>query len=567
MGKREYLITEKVKLDFKKKGTIIFFDEYLQNLFDKKDLKNVEYSSFYSIKDQENLDFESDLLHEKVNLYRADLSKVLNKIHKTDYSEKYWGLILDQFIFLTINPIIIDYPLLKKIYESNKNILLNKVSFKNFYSDSVDFHSSYFEDNRQAYVRYVIGKKLGFETEKLHQSNTDEKIKKKSIKENFFDKILRSIFQSYVKFYKPKLILNSYLGKLNAIKIFLNSFGKILSIPTHLFFKDNTYYKKKNIDLRKQLRVTERDFIDETFNLLIKDFMPASYIENFEYYNKIIKKLKFLPLLGTATSLIYNDHFKYLSAEILKSNGKVITLQHGGLIGKIKYDYDEVIQKKYASKTFHWYDAKSIKENFFDKLKKYNLSNIESKNKILIYPTRTILKANYKYPLLKQYHPYLNLNYKFYEYLNSDIKEKTKIKLFPEPTSKLVKEKWIEKYNKKNLFVENKKNIFSNYKLIILDDFSTPICELLYTGAPFLIIVDQYSEYKKNTYDKIINLEKINVLFRHPDKAADFLNKNYHNLPKWWNTVKKNQIYQDIKNDLLPDFSRQIKLQKILETL
>ena len=46
MGKREYLITEKVKLDFKKKGTIIFFDEYLQNLFDKKDLKNVEYSSY-----------------------------------------------------------------------------------------------------------------------------------------------------------------------------------------------------------------------------------------------------------------------------------------------------------------------------------------------------------------------------------------------------------------------------------------------------------------------------------------------------------------------------------------
>ena len=89
-------------------------DEYLQNLFDKKDLKNVEYSSFYSIKDQENLDFESDLLHEKVNLYRADLSKVLNRIHKTDYSEKYWGLILDQFLFLTINPIIIDYPLLKK---------------------------------------------------------------------------------------------------------------------------------------------------------------------------------------------------------------------------------------------------------------------------------------------------------------------------------------------------------------------------------------------------------------------------------------------------------------------
>ena len=109
----------------------------------------------------------------------------MNKIFSGDKSFFFWKTSIIWSI--TINPIIIDYPLLKKIYESNKNILLNKVSFKNFYSDTVDFHSSYFEDNRQAYVRYVIGKKLGFETEKFHQSNTDEKIKKKSIKENFFD--------------------------------------------------------------------------------------------------------------------------------------------------------------------------------------------------------------------------------------------------------------------------------------------------------------------------------------------------------------------------------------------
>ena len=46
---------------------------------------------------------------------------------------------------------------------------------------------------------------------------------------------------------------------------------------------------------------------------------------------------------------------------------------------------------------------------------------------INIYPTRIMLKANYKYPLLKKYHPNLNLNYKFYESLNSDIKENTNV--------------------------------------------------------------------------------------------------------------------------------------------
>ena len=43
---------------------------------------------------------------------------------------------------------------------------------------------------------------------------------------------------------------------------------------------------------------------------------------------------KTVPMLGTAVSLIHNDHFKYMAASIINKGGKLIIFQHGGLIGK-----------------------------------------------------------------------------------------------------------------------------------------------------------------------------------------------------------------------------------------
>ena len=41
-------------------------------------------------------------------------------------------------------------------------------------------------------------------------------------------KILRLIFRNYVKLYKPKLILDSYLGKINDLKMILKDGSRIV---------------------------------------------------------------------------------------------------------------------------------------------------------------------------------------------------------------------------------------------------------------------------------------------------------------------------------------------------
>ena len=68
--------------------------------------------------------------------YRTQLAKKINILHSESCSIKYWGLILDQFLFLIINQIYIEQKILKKIFLKNKNLIVNKELFTNTYLDS-----------------------------------------------------------------------------------------------------------------------------------------------------------------------------------------------------------------------------------------------------------------------------------------------------------------------------------------------------------------------------------------------------------------------------------------------
>ena len=118
--KKTYLVGDFPSKKFLEKKNIIFFDEYLFNFY-KKEIKNKRISYFFSFKDLENLEYSSKFVFNKIKIYKKQLSKTLNKIHNKKFSQKYWELILDKFLFLFLNNIYIEYNFLKKIYFKKKD--------------------------------------------------------------------------------------------------------------------------------------------------------------------------------------------------------------------------------------------------------------------------------------------------------------------------------------------------------------------------------------------------------------------------------------------------------------
>ena len=96
--KKKYLITSFSKLNFKSFKNFIFADEYLFRLYQNEDLKKFKYDFANSINSIENFRHNKNYFFKKITTYRKQLANHLNIFHNTNYSIKYWGIILDSFL-------------------------------------------------------------------------------------------------------------------------------------------------------------------------------------------------------------------------------------------------------------------------------------------------------------------------------------------------------------------------------------------------------------------------------------------------------------------------------------
>ena len=119
MISREYLITDVLNDELKIKKNYYFADEYLNRYYEKyRQNKNLNY--FFSIKSYSEINHLSKFVFKKISIYRDQLFKKLNLIHNKTYSKRYWGLILDQFLYLIVNTIYIETKIFKKIFAKKK---------------------------------------------------------------------------------------------------------------------------------------------------------------------------------------------------------------------------------------------------------------------------------------------------------------------------------------------------------------------------------------------------------------------------------------------------------------
>ena len=72
-----------------------------------------------------------------------------------------------------------------------------------------------------------------------------------------------------------------------------------------------------------------------------------------------------------------------------------------------------------------------------------------------------------------------------------------------------------------------KGNLYKNFKITIIDNFSTPLFELLYQYEPFIIINNSKLLEFTHEFKLIIRELKNLIYFLVLKKASQFLNKNY----------------------------------------
>ena len=232
--------------------------------------------------------------------------------------------------------------------------------------------------------------------------------------------------------------------------------------------------------------------------------------------------------------------------------------QHGGGISKTNNIELKHLDQKYAFRKYYFDNPKGLGMHFFNQ-KKISLDEIKKRSSILILNTTKIFESNiyYQFPRYTNREP----TKVFFSNLKKSNKKKVLLKLFAEKESFEIKNSWKKNFgNKINflpIFSNAKKEKFYNTKLVILNDLSSPLWELLFCGLPFIIICNKSTldawQYEKLFTKKIIKLKKINVFFDDPVKAADFVNSldMDYLIEEWWKKTIKMKIFLDFKNFLI----------------
>ena len=565
---KKYLINYlQKKIDYQKNSKIIFKDEYLLNYFSKKQLQPYDCSYIEDLNEVYNKNKEELFIIKKVSKYRSFLRDNLNKIHQTNLSKNEWGLLLDYYLIVSIISIKRKIKTYRKI--KDKKVFINVISGDFFFKDTKSIYDELsFGTSVNKFLDYIIFKKLKFKNliilnQKIKYKN--HKNKKKLIS---FSTLFLNII---IKIFKPNIIIDGYFGVFKSIQIMFLSKFKILFLKEKFLNTPNKFSRKNNY-LRKKLIIPENDSFDKIFNEYNKEIFPSSFLENFKSFFYSNKKFsEGFKSIGTAILLHISDNFKFITLNVKKRGGKIVSFQHGGLFGMRKFSPEDYIIQKYADIKFNWHDKNGIGAPYFHK----KLKTSKKKNGLLFFPSLT-LPQEWTENLKECNHLYLNKYWKLYELINDDKKKLIKFKFFNRPVKKTLKKLWMKNTNNKIRFEEEnyKGNIFGKYRITIIDNFSTALFELIYYSQPFIIVSNSKQKEFTKEFRKTLNyLKSLNILFDSEKKAADFINNNYNNFDSWWDKILKNRKFKTVKKRLFPieefnnskfinNFTQQLRLGK-----
>ena len=542
--------------------SIIDHNNYFSNNYFSRNNFNIRFIPRLTKNKQDkyikNVDF---FVKKKFLIYKKQLISILNRYHNISNNHKYWDKIIASWLFDVITVIKFrfdDLSFVKKKVKNNYFLCESDEKF-NYINNSYDFFSAISESSKINHFLYLkiadilkIKKKIIYnnsEVEKWHISNAINF-------KNFFIFITFYFYNLYVKFFKPIILIDSYFCFRDKIKIIFLSKGKIL-FPKSSYFFQNNLNAAIDKQIRSKIQINEQDLFDKTFNSLLPFLIPMSFLENFNLIrSSILNYSKNINIIGSAVCFYSSDCYKILTAEMLKYKKKPLIFAHGHSDKLSIYDSKFNFELKNISKHIAWNDKNGFGVSNLRRLNNYSSSS--GPKKFITLFTTTTYKYFFKilFPIKVNNHKeVLNENINFYICLKKNIKSKFLLKPHLDMWCK-EKEIWYRKFGKElniNLSVKSK-NVINQSKIIVTGYISVSTFESLYLDKPTIIFcnLDDYF-FKKEHLFFFKKLSNAKILHKNAHQAANFINDNYSDIERWWQSKQVRDVIYIIKNKYCVD--------------
>ncbi len=528
------------------------------------DLYSQNEKSFLNYKFKEKKNFKD--IQKKNFIF---LSNELNKYHNTNYSKKFWKILLYPWIY-SFSYIVSDrFDIIQKLKKIKKtqSFLLTKDKSNLIFDDYLHYIRNYQTDifNNNIFMD-LVGFKLKKDIQNFKiKQNLNLKHNKKKVLKN--KKVFFSLLSN-----KKVIFFDTNLSLKKNYNLYLKYF---------FFENDCSVNKRKKIDFKFRNKFMNRRSYSNNFqnilNYISIKYIPKSYLEDFKNFVSA-SKFKALDkepkIIITSHSHITDDLFKIWYANIVdkKKDVKLFVLQKGSEYF-LKNESTRNLSYQLLDKKFTW-------GSFADKEKKniclgynFNFNYFLKKRKKLkiLYVCNEFPKYFFKNNSISHGPNFLDhilLHETFFKNLNFEVIDKIEIKPYFENLGWNVLSR-LKKINKKIKIVKENdiSKLYKLYDIVIPASPSTTFLECIYLNIPVILLFKK-DVWKVNDETKkfLKKFKNRKIYFDDSIKASNYLNKNLNNLKvSWHSKPTQNILNQFRKKFILKNENFSSDLAKIIE--
>ncbi len=553
---------------------LIFLGEWCK-IYSRKEnwLKYKSHTLNYHWNNTAKFNKDFDYLKKLQKKLLLSVSNSLNELHRTNFSNKYWEILIGEFIMLVVQVIFDRWENIKNL--EDKNIEINSIRL------SYDDNSLVTND---LWELQLLSSTNDSWNSGLYSMIIDEFIKNKSIKINqidgtdkitppiYFNKSLINIKHYILKFYQKivgfffnknqPLIINSYLNYFDDLLINL----KYKRLPLFINLEKPINLGEYDVGYRNwKISFEPNNQFEEFLIKVIPVIMPKSYLEGFRKISLKAESSNFPqnPKFIFTSNITSDELLKNYIASKIEKGSKLICGQHGGGYGLAKLssheDHEISISDRYLS--WGWHDIKRKKIFPLGMIKKSHIKKKINTNNLTL-----VLNANARYGnflwsnvISSQWLLYFNDQCSFISKLNNNIKDNLYVKMYHSDydwgqSNRLISFSKSIKFHPESV---NLKKAFQNSRIIVSTHNSTTFLESIYFNIPTVIFWDIKISPLRDSVNSIFNdLEKVGIFHKSPESAAIHINKVWQNVDKWWGSPEVILVMSKFKDEYCKsDFS------------
>jgi putative transferase (TIGR04331 family) len=500
-----------------------------------------------------------------MGIYEAlleELSERLNSLHGTDYSARYWRILLGpwliHYLFISYDRYIHVSTALEK-YPGIQTVLLAQDDYRTC-MDTRDFWCSVDEDayNLQLYSQVI--KFLGYKFQSKKKKNEKNFMydllgaRKGSWKGRLVAKLrlfLKTIIATHL--FKGIIVFqNSYFPYRSERRLILKMLGRLLTVNEQKFSLEKYKFNVEKRSILEDVTSKGDDFCCYISKMLKND-IPHCFVE--AYKDITAEGIKAYPentkVFFSANSWGTAEIFKNRAASLAERGAKLIGTQHGGLyearLNFPEFEHNVSILDVYYTWGWERENTKAkIVPMFANKLIQHETIGADNQRCGVLWATSIATRYLYRFPEPPElFREYLRWHKRFAKELSGEVKAQLVVRPHGEEKGWGIVARLKNEIS--NLTIETQEVDFleslKRYRLYVCDHLGTTYLEALASNMPTILFWSPTAKKirldVKPDYDM---LRRQNILFDTPEGAAEMVNKIYNDVEKWWNDPERQEV-------------------------